>query len=277
MWDIWGVDSVSNANAPVRGRRAHAIVPGPEPGPLIYPPDKKLYDLLVEYLGNGKSPSFWGRYLHNPRNPGGGSIDAAEVEFLSSHGCRVLPIFAHFRGGWPTQGPDAERGGRDSAAAAGQSARAVFPSRARRIRIYADLEGDPWYSPEFIKGWHDGLDEAGFAAGVYGNVTRGGGWAVRLTPEIRNQPPWMFDLKIYANSPRRGANREHPNTGYRPEDLTTPPRGNPNTRGLVATVWQYRLGLPLHHWNANEQVAPVQYGIIDADVATREGFAEMYG
>jgi hypothetical protein len=293
MWDIWGIDSVGKANRPVLGDRAHALLPGPPPPPPApgqrpahhgrHVSDQPVYDqLLVEYVNSHRGerpaivPRFWGRYLAHGGH-GGGDLDLDEVNYLVDRGCRVLPIFAHFRGNWETQGANAERGGRDAAEAAAHSAGLIFPRRVRRVRIYADLEGDPWYSPEFIKGWHDGLNGQGFLAGVYGNVARGHGWALRMVRDPNRPPAWAIDLKIYSNLPRRGANRAHPNLNWTPADLMRLPEGNPDSRGLIATVWQYLLGAPLHHWNPGDAVQGVQFGIVDADVATRAGFDDMYG
>jgi hypothetical protein len=145
---------------------------------------ERLYPQVNAILGR---PDFWGRYLINtPSCPG---ISGAEVAAAASRHVGILPIFNHYDCS-AVAGYDTGTGYAEEATSA--ASRLGIP---RGSVLVIDIEPPgPWCSGAidraFVEGWYDGVSEAGYSAGYYGDGTApstfGQAWcaAVGDRPEV---------------------------------------------------------------------------------------------
>jgi hypothetical protein len=265
----WGVDSSAyRANSELsRGRDSRA---------------RRLFEYVADEV---QAPSFWGRYL----TPGRNQLHPDERDYLGQRGCRILPIYNVPRAS--LAGATAEAAGRQAANDACTLARSFgIPSG---VRIYADLER--WrVDPAWFRGWCATMYASEYAGmgGVYGNpavpnrATEGWGGRVDagtsaassdLWPEfIRNLAAGRrvskpANLYIWSNRPLLGTPRtDLPASRVVPRSFDA---SRPVTLAPLAdtVVWQYHMNTHLGSGHAAGS-----HGIVDLDLATERGYAEMW-
>lgn len=218
----------------------------------------------------GRRPDFWGLYLwdrHMQFDPG--IRDMIPMLRSSSPGCRVLPIMNRVvdrRWSGSVQGPGEAHGrGVSAARKAKELALNAGIPPYRGIRIFVDLECEN-VSADWMRGWTEELLAVGqFLPGIYGNHR--GHWAHNLFDNTaRSQPAWLSKLRIWASHPCFGSAphmRDANSSSGLPFNLPGAQAGR--VRELQTTVWQA--------WEAIH-VSP--HHVVDVDVATEGGYAEMF-
>jgi hypothetical protein len=283
---IWGVDSYSPAHLTAEGSEGHSI-----------------YEFVCNYLsrnrrlfGEIQAPQFWGRYLSQSRPRS--SLTAVEKEFLHSRGCRIVLVYNDTS--WDQHHDvDCRRelgGGRHMPLGlTGYQNGAVSAANACRLannlsvpdgtRLYADLEG--WrVDADWLDGWCTEVPDASlrlgrrYVAGIYGRVLGTAELAVARRTYRRLPDAWSghVDQVIRGRQEREGrliqgvrlSSPIHiwsnmPRWGRRCEGVPESFQGSSTLGGQTRTVvWQYGMGCP----NLAE--------LVDMDLATQEGFDEMW-
>ena len=186
-----------------------------------------LYPQVNSILGR---PDFWGRYLTNtPNCPG---ISAAEVAAAAGRHMGILPIFNHYDcsavSGYDT--------GTAYAAEATSAASGLGIPRGTVLVVDIEPPG-PWCSGAidgpFVEGWYDGVSDAGYAPGYYGDGTAwstfGQAWcaAVGDRPEVATGSYlWSFEPSLLGSYTKARS-----------------PQWMPNQVGCAGNMvaWQYEL------------------------------------
>ncbi len=273
----WGVDSSYHpADSPVRAPRSSKPIP--------------LFDYVTQWAG--RMPDFWGRYLNGNEirlTPG-----EADFIFRQSGGrCRILLVYTGIRDGHRERRQD----GVHAANQAIQRADALgVPSG---VRIYADLEG--WrVGREWILGWWETMYQSRFAGsgGLYGRAAElprrtrtgarevprpaAGSWAANAAAAEDRFADWTAPSASDLAGQILAGTRQKSVTPYiwsnMPRQMGDPPAGQviPTAFGAIGpagvllevAVWQYRLGCPLG--------THAHHGLVDLDLATDRGYADMW-
>lgn len=282
---IWGVDSYSPAHLPARGTEGHT-----------------LYEHVCNYLsrnrrlfGDIQAPQFWGRYLNQSRPTS--ALTAVEKGFLHSHGCRILLVYndtswdqhrdvdcrREVGGRRVHLGLTGYQNGATSAGNACQLARNLDAPDG--TRLYADLEG--WrVDAEWLDGWCTEVSDAAlrlgrrYTAGIYGRVMGAAELAFSRRTFRRLPDAWSghVDQVIRGRQEHEGRLVQRfrapapihiwsnmPRWGRRCEGVPDSFQASSTLGGLTrSVVWQYGMACP----NVG--------GLIDMDVATDQGFEEMW-
>ena len=193
------------------------------------PTGQELYPAVAGALG---APDFWGRYLTNTVCPG---ISAAEISLAAQQHMGILPIYNDY----DCSNVSSYATGHGYAVEAASAADGLGIPKGRVLVI--DIEPYGPYCPGaanvdsgFIEGWFEGIRQAGYIPGFYGNGTAGTEFASAWCAAVSRLPTiaigsdlWSFEPSLLGNFSKSGA----PNFG--PDD--TGCAGN-------ATAWQYVLG-----------------------------------
>ncbi len=222
----------------------------------------------------GAPPDFWGLYLWGPRRE---PLQRATVDAVRTK-CRVLPIFNRIVEHRYEHTPESVRGhantirqhGISAARRASELARAAGIPASGRVRIYADLESEN-VPLAWMEGWVEGLGGQ-YLPGLYGNHKYG--WGKNLGSNGMLRPllagVGMRGLRIWAAQPPEGGvptplPAPHPGLPFSPPHRAAGQIGN-----LPTNIWQA--------WHsAHLRTAHPHHGVevVDVDLATDEGFAEM--
>lgn len=188
-----------------------------------------LYPTISSSLGK---PDFWGRYLTDTACPG---ISPSEIALAAQSHIGILPIYNDYN----CSNVSYYATGHGYAVAAAAAAARLGIPKGRLLVIDIEPYGDACpgagnVDSGFIEGWFDGITQAGYVPGYYGNGTPGtefaSAWcaAVSALPNIATGSAlWSFEPSLLGSYYKADA----PN--YAPHD--TGCAGN-------IEAWQYQLG-----------------------------------
>jgi hypothetical protein len=265
----WGVDSSAfKVDVPLSTQRD--------------PQRRTLYDFVTAQV---QAPAFWGRYLKSGPN----QLSQSEVGYLRARRCRIVPIFNVSRAS--LSGPGALNAGRADAQDAIVLAQQFgIPAR---VRIYADLER--WrVDPAWFRGWCEGMFASQYAGmgGFCGNpqvpnlptegwagrmdagsaTVAGGAFATLIGNLASGRPAGKpANMFVWSNRPLLGQPRtDLPPGRVIPNSFRAAPVG-PLALLADTVIWQYHMNTHLGSGHA-----PGSHGIVDLDLATDRGYAEMW-
>lgn len=220
----------------------------------------------------GAPPDFWGLYLWGPRRE---PLRRATVDAVRRR-CRVLPIFNRITETRFDHTPESIRGNANTIRQHGIGAArkatqlaldAGIPANGT-VRIYADLESEN-VPLAWMEGWVEGFGGQ-YLPGLYGNHAYG--WGKNLGENGTQRPllagVGMRGLRIWA---------AQPNAGRVPTRLPAPHTGLPFSPPLkaVGQIGNLRTNIWQAWHSASLRIAHHGVQVVDVDVATYEGFAEM--
>jgi hypothetical protein len=188
-----------------------------------------LYPAITRALG---TPDFWGRYLTDTVCPG---ISSSEIALAAQNHMGILPIYNDYN---CSNVSYYSTGHGYGVAATAAAARLGIP-KGRLLVI--DIEpygaacpGAGNVDSGFIEGWYDGVTQAGYVPGYYGNGTSGSefasAWcaAVAAVPNIATGSDlWSFEPSLLGSYYKANA-----------------PNYSPYDTGCAGNIeaWQYQLG-----------------------------------
>ena len=192
------------------------------------PTGQELYPAVVSALG---TPDFWGRYLTNTVCPG---ISSSEIALAARNQMGILPIYNDYN----CSNVSYYETGHGYAVEATNAASSLGIPKGRLIVIDIEPYGEACpgagnVDSGFIEGWYDGIRQAGYIPGYYGNGTAGTEFASAWCATVSRLPHiamgsdlWSFEPSLLGGFSKSAA----PNWG--PYD--TGCAGN-------TLVWQYVL------------------------------------
>jgi Domain of unknown function (DUF1906) len=192
-------------------------------------PTGELYPTVVKQLG---APDFWGRYLTQTVCPG---ISSSEIALAARNHMGILPIYNEY----DCSNVSYYATGHGYAVEATAAAQRLGIPKARLIAI--DIEpygaacpGAADVDSGFIEGWYDGVRQAGYIPGYYGNGTAGSEFAAAWCEAVSKLPHiatgsdlWSFEPSFIGSYSKSAA-----------------PYYVPYDTGCAGNIlaWQYLLG-----------------------------------
>jgi glycoside hydrolase-like protein len=233
--------------------------------------DDRRFDRVQAWMG--APPDFWGLYLWGyHREP----LQRATVDAVRNKKCRILPIFNRIVEHRFEHTPESIRGHENVLRQHGINAARQASARAReagipadgKVRIYADLESQNVLLA-WIEGWVEGF--AGqYLPGLYGNHRYG--WGANLGRNGLQRPALVSGksgLRIWAAQPPVGGIPNRLQDPHTKMPFQIPHAAAGHIGNLPTNVWQA--------WHSAHLDVP-RHGleVVDVDLATEQGFAEMF-
>ncbi len=205
-----------------------------EPTHLLWGVDscKPMTSIFSSIVGGFGTPEFWGRYLTDTVCPG---LSSAEVSIASQYHIGLLPIYNDYN----CSNVSYYSTGHQYAVEAAAAAQRIGIPKGRLIVVDieppgAQCPGAASVDSGFIEGWYDGIHQAGYVPGYYGNGTAGSEFALAWCTAVSALPNVAQGSDLWTFEPSLQGGYAKPNApGFSPYD--------PGCAGNML-AWQYELG-----------------------------------
>jgi hypothetical protein len=189
-------------------------------------------DLFWSVVGGFGTPEFWGRYLTDTVCPG---LSSAEVSLASRYHMGLLPIYNDYN----CSNVSYYSTGHEYAVEAAAAAQRIGIPKGRLIVVDieppgAQCPGAASVDSGFIEGWYDGIHQAGYVPGYYGNGTAGSEFASAWCSAVGALPNIAQGSDLWSFEPSLQGGYAKPNA----------PSFSPYDPGCAGNIlaWQYELG-----------------------------------